>query len=148
MECIGFKTSTGKVYQVGNCNSGTPFIIGKFGEKFHALKIGLESGISSLRPFFKKGWFSSPVPTHDDDYQEDQFIEDELLCQNLSGAELEYALYYFDEDENLFSQTDPQDNPNGESYDQVVFGEEQEKVPLSSLLSETDFSGVKKKVLN
>ena len=148
MECIGFKTSNGKFYQVGDCKKGTPFIIGKFGEKFHGVKIGLKDGISSLKPSFKKGWFSSPVPAHDDDYIEDELIDDEVQCQTLNGAELEYALFYFDEDENMFPITDPEDNPNGQSYDQVVYGENQEKVPASSYLSQTDFSGIKKKVLN
>lgn len=148
MEFFGFKTSNGKFYKVGNCQIGEPFIIGKYGEKFHGMKIGLKDGISSIKPSFKKGWFSSPVPANDEDYDEEELIDDEVQCQNLSGAELEFALYYFDEDENMFPVTDPEDSPNGETFDQVVFGSEQEKCPASSYFTDTDFSSIKKKVLN
>lgn len=147
-EAMGFKTSTGKMYMVGDIKRGTPFVIGKYGEKFHGLKIGLKEGISSIRPVFKKGWFSSTVPKDDDDYHEDDLIDDEVQIQNLNGAELEFALYYADEDDNIFQFNDPEDNPPGESYDKVVFGEEQEKVPASQFFTETDFSSIKKKVLN
>jgi hypothetical protein len=148
MECMGFKTSNGKFYQVGDCKKGTPFIIGKYGEKFHGMKIGLKDGISCIKPGFKKGWFSSPVPKDDDDYQEEDLIDDEVQCQNLTGAELEFALYYFDEDENMFPANDPEgDNPCGETFDEVVFGEAQEKVPASSFHTETNFTSIKKKVL-
>ena len=149
MECLGFKTSNGKFYKVGNCKVGTPFVIGKYGEKFHGMKIGLKDGISSITPQFKKGWFLSPVPANDDDYHEEELIDDEVQCQNLTGSELEYALYYFDEDEKMFPVSDPIDTPNGESYDKVVYGEEQtEKIPPSQFFTTTDFSTIKKKVQN
>ena len=147
MECFGFKTSTGKMYMVGDCKKGTPFIIGKFGEKFHGLKAGLNDGISSIRPFFKKGLFTSTVPVDDDTYKEQDLIDDEVACQNLTGSELEYALYYFDEDDKLFPVVD-EDDTIGDSFEKVVYGTENEdKFPPSSYLTETDFSGVKKKVL-
>ncbi|MFM7854706.1 MAG: hypothetical protein ACKO96_22965, partial [Flammeovirgaceae bacterium] len=104
-----------------------------------------------IKPSFKKGWFVSPVPKDDSTYQEEELIDDEVPIQNLNGAELEYALYYFDEDENLFPFFESQDN-KGEEYDKVVNGN-YPKVPnyqpessFSSYFTNTDFSGVKRRV--
>jgi calpain-15 len=147
-ECMGFKTSNGKFYMSGNVRKGTPFIIGKYGEKFHGMKIGLKDGINMIKPSFKKGWFMSPVPKDDSTYQEDELIDDEVQIQNLTGAELEYALYYFDEDENMFPFFEAQDNPRGESYDEVVYGVKQDSAPFSSFFTQTDFTSVKRRVAN
>ena len=147
MECIGFKTSDGKMFFAGDCNRGTPFIIGKFGAQFHGMKVGLKDGISSIKPFFKKAWQTSSVPKDDASYIEDDLIDDEVACQNLTGIELEYALYYFDEDKEMFPIKD-QDDIVGESFDKVVFGaENEEKLPASAYKTKSDFTSIKKKVL-
>lgn len=143
---MGFKTSNGKFYLVGDGRKGTPFIIGKYGEKFHGMKVGLKDGINMIKPYFKKGWFVSPVPKDDSTYQEEELIDDEVQIQNLTGAELEYALYYFDEDDNLFPFFESQDNPRGDPFDNVVYGRDPEPAPFSSYFTNTDFSGVKRKV--
>ena len=54
IEFLGFKTANGKFYFYGDIGKGEPFLIGKFTEKFHSMKIGFfNEGICFIKPHFK-----------------------------------------------------------------------------------------------
>jgi len=147
MEFLGVKSSMGKMYFYGDPTIGTPFLIGKFGEKFHGMKTCLKNGISNIKPNFKRGWFLSSIPKYEEEetYTEDQFIDDEEYCSKLVGDEKEWAFYYFDEDELRLTIDDKEDLP-GDSYEYCILGEEDsDDTPISTKKSNKDYSDIKKK---
>jgi len=101
IEFIGFKTANGKFFFYGNPNKGEPFLIGKFNEKFHRMKVGFNSeGICYIKTYFKPTLFSSTVPVIDTYYAEPYLIDDEEIIDEFTDEkEIEYALYFHDEDD-------------------------------------------------
>lgn len=111
IEFLGFKTANGKFYFYGNPEKGDPFILGKFNEKLHSMKIGFyKDGICSIEPYFKKALFISEVPINDNYYCEPKYLFDELIIKEFKNLkEIEYALYYHDEDNDVFTSKDEND---------------------------------------
>jgi Calpain family cysteine protease len=142
---IGFKTSNGKLFFYGDPHTGTPFIIGQYMQKLHGVRMALSRGISYLKPNFRRGPFSTTIPKDDSNYKEPELIDDEEVCQKLEGEELDYALYYSEEDELLFTKVEAGDKP-GTPFEKLIFGDE--KVILPSVRDEKNFNEKLKKKIN
>jgi len=96
IEFLGFKTTSGKLYYTGDPKKGTPFLYGKFHQKFHYLKLGIiDGGINYIKPFFVPSVFFNFNLNLDFDlyrYEKLEFntldhFEDEKLLKNIKDEQ-------------------------------------------------------------
>jgi hypothetical protein len=98
LEFIGFKCSAGRLYYTGNPNKGHSFLFGMYKGKLHTIKLGINNGITYLKPTFKE----SKIYNHslDELASTDDLLEEEAHISNIQDArekELNILLPYFDD---------------------------------------------------
>ena len=117
IEFLGFKSTSGKLYYTGDPKKGTPFLYGKFHQKFHYLKLGIiDGGINYIKPFFVPSVFFNFNLNLDYDlykYEKVEFnsldhFEDEKYLLNIKDEQeyLSHVLVPFDGREVYFVYDD------------------------------------------
>ena len=124
LEFLGFKTANGKFYFYGDPKIGQPFLIGKFFEKFHYMKIGFSNeGICFIEPYFKTTLFNSTVPRNCAYHAESKLIDDEVIINQFRNPkEVLYALYYHDLENDIFALTSENDT-RGMNFNTIFYPE-------------------------
>ena len=80
------------------------------------------------------------MPINDDFYAESKYIEDEkIIIQFKNAREIQYALYYHDEDNDIFPLIDDNDIP-GMNFHDIFYPE---KTALNDNLFENPFENKK-----
>ena len=123
---LGFKCVSGKTVFVG-FPEGDGFIFGKFGEKFHEIKLQNADGINLLQPKFninrRTNFYLNTEASKlsKEDISRDSLIQDEVQLSKLNDAiEIDKLITTPIIEENHFFNTKLNDDISGNDYKEVV----------------------------
>ena len=124
---LGFKCISGKTVYVG-FPEGDGFLFGKFGTRFHDIKIQMKKeGITKLEPGFKKNSktnvFLDKIRGYlsEQDIDEDEMIKDEEILANIDDNDEidKFITFPIFEDNHFFNQN-LKDETSGNDYKEVI----------------------------
>ena len=124
---LGFKCISGKTVYVG-FPEGDGFLFGKFGTRFHDIKIQMKTeGITKLEPGFKKNSktnvFLDKIRGYlsEQDIDEDEMIKDEEILANIDDNDEidKFITVPIFEDNHFFNQN-LKDETSGNDYKEVI----------------------------
>ena len=146
---LGFKCVSGKTVFVGY-PEGDGFIFGRFGQKFHEIKIQASlGGIILLQPGFneniRKNYYLSNEVNNltNEDLKRDELIQDENLLSELKDAiQIDKMITTPIIEENHFFNNDLKDEIDGKNYKEVVNQNSREWIVKTSITQAQPAQGI------